>query len=155
MTTYFYTTIDDPSAFAGTTFAQGINGNGQIVGYFSDATGIHGFVDTGGVFTSFDNPFGVGSTYAYGINNNGQIVGYYVDAGGARHGYLYSSGSFTTIDDPSPTTVATQAWGINNNGEIVGFMMTPAVLTVSSITAAASPISMIRRLLLAAPSPQV
>ena len=40
-----YTTLDDPSATAG-TFVQGINSSGQIVGYYHDnqGSGLHGFL---------------------------------------------------------------------------------------------------------------
>jgi hypothetical protein len=37
-----FTTIDVPSA--NQTFAYGINNNGQIVGTYSDASGVHGFL---------------------------------------------------------------------------------------------------------------
>jgi hypothetical protein len=45
---YSFTTIDVPGASPGSTSVLGINNSGQIVGGFSDATGSHGFVDTGG-----------------------------------------------------------------------------------------------------------
>jgi hypothetical protein len=41
MTTYTFTTLNDPSATAGTV-AIGINDNGQISGEYVDATGSHG-----------------------------------------------------------------------------------------------------------------
>jgi hypothetical protein len=40
---YSFTTIDVPGA-NGITAASGINNSGQIVGYFQDATGEHGFL---------------------------------------------------------------------------------------------------------------
>ena len=46
-----FTTIDVPGASE--TFAVGINNSGQIVGYFG-AIGYHGFLYTGGSFTSID-----------------------------------------------------------------------------------------------------
>jgi probable HAF family extracellular repeat protein len=65
----------------------------------------------------FDNPLATNSTQALDINNAGQIVGTYNDAAGS-HSFLYSGGTFTTIDAPSGTdTVAT---GINDLGQIVG-----------------------------------
>jgi len=63
-------------------------------------------------------------TFAYGINNAGQIVGSYVDATGT-HGFLFSDGTFTTIDDPLATQ-GTFALGINNAGEIVGLYVDAA-----------------------------
>src|SRR5262249_59859018 len=59
-------------------------------------------------------------TLATSINNAGQIVGYYIDSTGQQHGFLYSSGTYTTIDDPSATS-GTAAFGINDGGDVVGF----------------------------------
>jgi uncharacterized membrane protein len=82
----------------------------------------HGFLDTGGSFTTIDFPGG-GDTNPIGINNSGQIVGYYDDASGI-HGFLDTAGSFTTIDFPG--AYRTFAEGINNSGQIVGiYYMTP------------------------------
>jgi uncharacterized membrane protein len=68
-----FTTIDVPGASS--THAAGINDSGQIVGYFVDATGTHGFfLDVGGSLTTIDVP-GASDTFALGINNSGQIVG--------------------------------------------------------------------------------
>jgi probable HAF family extracellular repeat protein len=103
---------------------MGINDAGQVVGYYGDATGYHGFVDTGGTFTTFNDPLGVpGATFAQGINDSGQIVGVYSDSAGLNHGFLFASGAFTTVDDPSATTpfVGTNPRGINNAGEIAGY----------------------------------
>jgi probable HAF family extracellular repeat protein len=51
---YTFTTIDVPGA--GYTVASGINADGQIVGWFTDATGTHGFLRDGATFTTFDVP---------------------------------------------------------------------------------------------------
>jgi probable HAF family extracellular repeat protein len=76
-----FTTIDVPGAVF--TYAYGINGSGQIVGFYQ-STGfpppLHGFLDKGGSFTTIDVP-GAVNTYVQGINNSGQIVGYFVGAG--------------------------------------------------------------------------
>jgi probable HAF family extracellular repeat protein len=69
-------------------------------------------------FTTIDFPGAVESG-AIGINNSGQIVGGYMLADGSRHGFVYSGGSFATVDHPSATT-GSIAYGINNLGEIVG-----------------------------------
>ena len=60
------------------TFPIGINDRGQIVGYYDDAGGMHGFLrqKTGG-FSRIDP--GCRATEALKINNRGQIVGIYVD----------------------------------------------------------------------------
>src|SRR5665213_2944727 len=51
------------------------------------------------VYTYFtlNDPSAVNGTYATGINASDQIVGYFVDAGGAKNGFVYSGGSYTTI----------------------------------------------------------
>src|SRR5256885_955043 len=105
MTVYSFITIDDPFATAG-TFAEGINGKGQIVGTYRHASDTHGFVDTGiggGTCTTLDDPEGT-ATHAYGINDAGQIVGTYYDASNNPHGFLYSGGGYTTLDDPLGAT---------------------------------------------------
>ena len=47
MPVYTYTTLDDPLATNGTQ-AFGINAMGQIVGYYGNNSGNHGFVLSGG-----------------------------------------------------------------------------------------------------------
>jgi hypothetical protein len=44
-----YTTLNDPLAVGGgqaQTVAYGINNSGQIVGFYKDSTGLHGFIAT-------------------------------------------------------------------------------------------------------------
>ena len=122
-----FTTLDDPSAshggISGGTGATGINDLGQIVGsYFGVYNGVggtHGFLYSGGTYTTLDvggaGPLG---TFAQSINNAGQIAGTYYDAGNVNHGFLYSGGIYTTLDVPGAGQ--TSAYGINNAGQIVG-----------------------------------
>jgi probable HAF family extracellular repeat protein len=84
MAGFVFTTIDVPGATF--TDAAGINNAGQIVGTFSDATGTHGFLNTGGVFATINVP-GAFVTQAFGINDAGQVVGFFGDATGT-HGFL-------------------------------------------------------------------
>src|SRR4029077_5937652 len=102
-----------PGATGFGTQAFGINDSGQIVGSFFDAgnTKTHGFLDTGGSFTTIDVP-GATNTNAYGINNSGQIVGWFRDGLG-DHVFLDTGGSFTTINAPGATS--TYAYGINDS----------------------------------------
>jgi probable HAF family extracellular repeat protein len=124
MPVYTFTTLDNPS---GRTQAHGINSAGQIVGEYHDASNHqHGFLYSGGTFTTFDDPLGTRGTSAYGINNAGQIVGAYTDANNQTHGFLYSGGTFTPLDDPLATGI-TQAFGINDAGQIVGEYLAGAV----------------------------
>ena len=118
-----FTTID----FPGATFTEtnGINPSGDIVGDYSIAAPFacffrqvlcHGFLLSGGEFTSIDFP-GASSTIAFGINPGGDIVGRY-DIAGVTHGFLLSRGEFTSIDFPGASL--TQARTINPRDDIVG-----------------------------------
>src|SRR5712692_540469 len=85
---FTFTPINVP--FAGVTFTEafGINPLGQVVGFYFDSGGEHGFLDDQGVFTPINVPFaGVTFTAAFGINPLGQLVGVYNDSGG-EHGFL-------------------------------------------------------------------
>jgi probable HAF family extracellular repeat protein len=113
--TYSFTTIDVPQSTA--THAFGINGQGQIVGYFVDATGAHGFVLSGGSFTPFDVPgTNIMLTVGQGINTGGDIVGH-VRESGVDRGFLKIGSSFTFIDVPGR---ATYPFGINDARQISG-----------------------------------
>src|SRR5262249_46581748 len=58
------------------------------------------------------------NTQALGINNAGQVVGF-ADVSDQRHGFVYSGGTFMTIDGPLAQG-RTEAHGINDSGQIVG-----------------------------------
>jgi probable HAF family extracellular repeat protein len=94
MPVYNFTTFDDPSAGTGGTQAAGINDLGQIVGGYAGADTSHGFLLSGGTYTTLtdpltDNtsPFG---TQARGINAGGQIVGAYDAGEDGIHGFIYN-----------------------------------------------------------------
>ncbi|HLH30361.1 MAG TPA: hypothetical protein VKY31_04110, partial [Terriglobia bacterium] len=117
------TTIDYPGATV--TLALGINGNGDIVGYYSNGSGdfgtVHGFVLKGGLFTALpDFPSAMpGSTLPFGINKSGQIVGYYLDVCSCRsHGFLLDNGVFESVDYPGSSS--SYAFAINDAGKIAG-----------------------------------
>jgi probable HAF family extracellular repeat protein len=117
-----YQTLYGPFNMGKLVDAEGINDNGQIVGYYTlSGGGTHGFLYSSGTYTTLDVQQ-TGTTYPEGINNSGQIVGQYVDSAGNSHGFLYINGTFTSIDDPNadPATGGTWAKGINDSGEIVG-----------------------------------
>jgi hypothetical protein len=61
MPIYVFNTFDDPLATAGTQ-AVGINDMGQIVGLYGDGSGNHGFLLSGGVFTTLNNPSATNGT---------------------------------------------------------------------------------------------
>jgi probable HAF family extracellular repeat protein len=124
MPVYTYTTFDDPLNTSGDgTLASGINDTGQIVGTYADASGVHGFLLSGGSYTTLDDPLASAYTSAAGINGAGQIVGIYFSnhfGHAGLHGFLYNKGVYTTLDHPLATD-GTEAVGINAKGEIVGF----------------------------------
>src|ERR1044071_9678902 len=64
------TILDNPLATGG-TFPQDVNDAGQIVGYYIDAQGSHGFIYDNGAFSSVSQNV----VNLEGINNAGQIVG--------------------------------------------------------------------------------
>jgi probable HAF family extracellular repeat protein len=117
---FTYTTLNDPLGTKGTE-AVGINDAGQIVGTYVDSSGLqHGFLDTGGTYTTLNDPVsGAYDTVATGVNDAGQIVGAYTDSSGTNHGFLYSAGIYFTIDDPLGIK-GTAAFAINNLGQIAG-----------------------------------
>ena len=98
----------------------GTNDLGDTAGFFSDATGFHGFLlDASGNLTVLDAP-GATSTQAYEVNNNREVVGSFSDPTGT-HGFLWDAGenpAFTAIDITGAS--ATVAYGINDTGHIVG-----------------------------------
>jgi hypothetical protein len=112
-----FTTIDVPFSGAEWTVPFGINNAGDIVGYWLDSSTSHGFLLSGGTYTSFDYP-GATFTTANGINNHGEIVGFYGDTGGVYHGFSLLGGIYTSID--APDTTGTEAYGVNDAGDIVG-----------------------------------
>jgi probable HAF family extracellular repeat protein len=93
------------------TAALDINNQGQVVGFYTDASGTyHGYLYQHGRFTTIDPP-GAANVSAFatsaplGINNRGQVVGQYVDPANVLHGYLWQPGrGFTTIDPPEITS---------------------------------------------------
>src|SRR6516225_2219950 len=97
-----FNTFDDPAAFPGTTYAYGVNDTGQIVGWYYDRSGNggnHGFLLSGGTYTTFNYPGAMSShgtpvTFAYGINDLGQIVG---DGWQGGDSFLFSGGTYTLI----------------------------------------------------------
>ena len=126
--------------------AQGINDNGQIVGFYLGVDGQdHGFmasvnpaspasVITGTAIadpTIPSVPGEPGAMFVFsqilGINDQGIAVGYYGDSTSSEHGFIYNThtGQYTFLDDPSEAffngVETTQITGINNAGEITGF----------------------------------
>jgi probable HAF family extracellular repeat protein len=104
-----FTTINDPNAgtlsFQGTE-AFGINDSGQIFGAFLNNTGLHGFVDTNGQFTTIDVPNAF-QTAVTGINDAGEISGLFQNADGSVHGFTAEHA--VTGNEDTPIALAINA----------------------------------------------
>jgi hypothetical protein len=133
------TTIDPPGT--GTlrgsgqgTIPEGINGRGEITGYYQDENNLfHGFLRAvDGTFTTIDSP-NAGTeadqgTAPQSINSIGTIAGFYLDVNNTIHGFVRTrDGVITTFDAPGAGTgpfqgtEVTTATGINPEGAIVGW----------------------------------
>lgn len=93
-----------------------INNRGEVVGTYTDASGTHGYLYSGGATHALDVPDGA-STSATGINDKDDVVGSYV-LGNTTYGFRYSRGTYTTIAFPG--ALDTYPADINDKGEIVG-----------------------------------
>ena len=108
MTVYTYTTFDDPLAFAGTTFAFGINDLGQIVGYYDNNSGHHGFLLSGGTYTTLDDPSADAGNTWHMHSAIGQVAGQYTDASGTHvSSYSGVTRSWTIPRPPLPPPLQT------------------------------------------------
>jgi hypothetical protein len=111
-------------SFSGGTVPTGINNEGEIVGWYTDANGAyHGFVrSVHGKFTIIDDPSSSSSppaTMPNAINDGGVIVGMWFDSNFNYHGFVRQvEGSFTTVDAPGDLT--TGLYHINDLGEVGG-----------------------------------
>jgi probable HAF family extracellular repeat protein len=124
-----YTQIDEPNA-VGQTYCYGIDTAGDIVGYYVDASRVgHGFLLSGGTYTTIDYP-GSSGTLVTGMNDNGQIVGF--TGSTPTVGFLYdlTSQTFTTIRHPH--AFQTFPYAINNAGTIAGYYQPHQDLGVTS-----------------------
>ncbi len=104
------------------TGASGINAGGDIVGTYVDAAGrAHGYLLSGGTFTTIDYPGSV-STGARGIGPGGEIVGDYRLPGEAAsriHGFVLTrQGEFVRVD--SEGHLNTIAQRILADGTVLG-----------------------------------
>jgi hypothetical protein len=103
----------------------GINGHGDLVGYWTQSGTTVGFLRKNGTYTEFTYP-GSKSTRFLGVTAHDYIVGSYVDKSGNTHGFLLISPlwkpgtKWQSLDDPNAagTTVAT---GVNIHQDVVGY----------------------------------
>jgi len=144
---YTFTTIDVPGASL--TYAYDINNVGQIVGFYDDDSGDHGFLrDPTGRVTTIDGPEAI-FTAATGINDAGQAVGLFHGADLVIHAFLRdTAGVLTTLNIPGVAggigSPAVGRVGINDLGQIVGtvasqqgllqpFLYTAGVVTIVDV----------------------
>jgi hypothetical protein len=118
------------------TVATGINNNGDIVGFGTDASGVTtSWLLHAGHLTAYQFPGG-SDTQAFGVNDHDEIVGSYADATGT-HGFTLKAplgpvSHWKTIDDPSPNAMpgTTVVNGVNDLGDLVGFYTNNAGSTI-------------------------
>jgi probable HAF family extracellular repeat protein len=104
------------------TVGQAINGAGQIVGYYTNASGAsRPFIWTSGILTDLGTLGGTGGE-AFGINTPGQVVGQSNIAGDAyHHATLWSVGTVTDLGTFNQVCCSnSHANAINDTGQIVG-----------------------------------
>jgi hypothetical protein len=130
-------TIINPVADAMVTNVQGLNNQGQAIGFYStDGMHQHGFLYqlTTGQTTVLPDPStprtangGLMLTQFLGINDENKAVGYYETDNGSQYGFLFDlkSQSYTYLDAPQAAPVndvqITQITGINDANQLSGF----------------------------------
>jgi probable HAF family extracellular repeat protein len=125
MTTYTFFTVTDPLGTNGNSIASGINDEGQIVGYYSDGKGTHGFIDNNGIYTTFDFPSTTNGTVVSGIPNTGLFLGSYGDDSGA-HGFFL-------VPDPTGTPVPVTFDFQGSNGTTLFGVSTGTIVSAGGI----------------------
>jgi hypothetical protein len=129
---YSFTTINSTGGDGDFTQLLGINNAGTIAGYFGDGTVVpnNGFTIAppygSANFTSENFTSGgvtAAQTQVVGINNTGATVGFYVDADGNNHGFIFTGGTYYTVDNPLSGTgpSVNQLLGINDSDLAAGF----------------------------------
>lgn len=113
----------DLAALLGTnSYAQGINNNGQIVGYWEATNGAHAFLYQRGTVTDLGSLGSLGTNnFALSINNSGEIVGFSETSTGAV-AFVCQNGGITNLGNFG--TLGSYAFGINDGGQVVGQVAT-------------------------------
>jgi hypothetical protein len=127
--THRYSTVTDPSLPSASLTAAGINNDGNVTGFYTNAAGTtDGFLKVGHTFIDLAVP-GASSTMALGVNDHDEVVGTYTAGSGSSavmHGFTWKPGhGFTTVDDPHGIGTTTIN-GVNNSGDLVGFYVDSA-----------------------------
>jgi len=100
--------------------AADVNDLGQVVGTYVDSSGVgHGYVWSGGKFTTLNVPFaGATGTFPQGINNSDEVVGCWDDSAENSHGFTLIGSTYASFDYPGGSQ--TCGFDVNNAGNIVG-----------------------------------
>lgn len=119
-----------PSFYAGdsTGGANGINGQGQIVGVSSNSSANHPVLWQGGTVQLVATTYG--SASLYGINDAGVMVGSSRNSSNYDNAYMVNNGVATDLgalpggDTTAGNILNSRAMAINDSNQIVGFSMT-------------------------------
>lgn len=106
-------------AFPGANSTEAKDGNsaGTVIGSYSDATGLHGFLrGSNGIYTAIHYP-GSTSTTLLAINDNGVILGTATLGGTARYFLRTAAGAFQLLD---PANYDGAYVDLNNSGVLLG-----------------------------------
>lgn len=124
-------TVFDIAGAEGGIFPVGINGNGDIAGYYTDSVGVsHGFLRTAdGAIVKFDVPGAAAGTFPTGINADGTMTGYFWVTAYEPQGFVRAPDGAISVYNV-PDSYATQPRAINAAGDIAGYY-TPAVTPVA------------------------
>jgi hypothetical protein len=114
-----FTPINFPGTPVGSTGAQSINNQGQVVGSVLSNPVSGGFIFSRGTYQSVDIPGAAAATIVFGLNAKGvAVVQQNLDAFGDSASFTFAGGKFTPLSFPGATFTA--AIAINNAGDIVG-----------------------------------
>ena len=102
------------------SWAEDINANGQVAGYYRTATGDHAFVWTSGTgIQPLSGSLGGCCSRARRINDNGLVVGEASLPGESLwHPVVWEGGVMRDIQGSHPSAV--YPWGLSNSGVVVG-----------------------------------
>jgi probable HAF family extracellular repeat protein len=99
------------------TWAYGINDAGQVAGAYDDGISNHGFLYSGGAYTSLNVP-GSLNTVLQRVNNAGQVVGNSNTSNVTPvTGFLYNGGNYTALDVPGSSVTVGE--GLTSDGEVL------------------------------------
>ncbi len=120
---------------AGAWEAPGIDNAGLIVGtYVTPLKAIHGYLDNGGTFSTFDvtssncpscgatTGNGGNGTFLQAVNASGEIVGFYTTSSGTQGFTLSSFPSGTVTPIAISGSFANTALAVNNSGTVAGII---------------------------------